>query len=525
LPKVRSSYLPGIRRVTEFALLCCLLVFPYQFASGEDAGQVDNAQSHWAKDPGERSARLRRLTWERFTEITQSAGISSNLVYDIDQDDQGFIWMGTRNGLDRFDGYSIQNFRHEPHTKNSLASSDIRTIAAASNGIIWVGSHAAGLDRFDSALRTATNFRNNPGDPHDIGDDQVNQVIIDKAGDIWAATRNGGLSHIDHRTLQVTRFHTAAGGKMKIPSDEVMTLFADAEGRIWAGTGKGLIFTEDYVSGFLTVSLEIGGIADPPIIQSLHQTSDGTLVMVTADRNLLQLRWDESTKTEAKKPNGIQHPLSDLQPELISLIDSQDRVWIQSFGNTDFSVYDPVIEESVGLPNDHQTSFEDQTGAIWISNNPGVYRLDPGILVFGDLVQEIKPWSSIDHVFAVLEADDGSIFVSHTKGVWQYEPETDNSAHFALEPTYESVSNDTNALYQDRDGLIWAGTYNTGINRIDPASGVIKSYRLCEPAVDSLLCKRCSNPGGWPRQRDVGGYRERLVAVAAGFQRLATFCS
>ena len=146
-------------------------------------------------------------------------------------------------------------------------------MSTASDGIVWVGSHAAGLDRFDSATGTAINFRNRPGDPRDIGDDHVIDVIVDNRGDTWAATRSAGLAHIDRQTLEVTRFHRTAGAPNRIPDDEIVSIFADSKGRIWAGTYSGLIFAEDVNSGFKLAELI------PFVIPLISETSDGTLIL------------------------------------------------------------------------------------------------------------------------------------------------------------------------------------------------------------------------------------------------------
>ena len=235
-----SQYFPDKARRTArvpflLALCFCLHVIDTE-AAAENGADYD-----WAKDPVERAARLRRLTQARLTEIGQSGGFSSRFVQEFAQDDQGFIWAATRNGLDRFDGYSVSNFRHDPAASNGLSSSEIMLIATGANGIVWTGSRAAGIDRFDSVTGKVINFRNLPGDPRDIGDDHIVDIIVGRAGDVWAATRASGLARINGQTLEVTRFHASAEGDHRIPGDAMNFVFEDASGRIWAGTDQGLV--------------------------------------------------------------------------------------------------------------------------------------------------------------------------------------------------------------------------------------------------------------------------------------------
>ena len=112
-------------------------------------------------------------------------------------------------------------------------------IATGANGIVWTGSRAAGIDRFDSVTGKVINFRNLPGDPRDIGDDHIVDIIVGRAGDVWAATRASGLARINGQTLEVTRFHASAEGDHRIPGDAMNFVFEDASGRIWAGTDQG----------------------------------------------------------------------------------------------------------------------------------------------------------------------------------------------------------------------------------------------------------------------------------------------
>jgi hypothetical protein len=120
-------------------------------AYADDPGAAEKPVADWTLNPAERSARLHRIKRELFTEVSQSIGFSSRLVYGFDQDEQGFIWIGTGNGLDRFDGYTVRSYKHDPGSTDGLSSNSIRTLAVGTNGIVWAGTHATGLDRFDAS--------------------------------------------------------------------------------------------------------------------------------------------------------------------------------------------------------------------------------------------------------------------------------------------------------------------------------------------------------------------------------------
>lgn len=199
------------------------------------------------------------------------------------------MWMGTRNGLDRYDGYEFRNYRHNPNAKDSLSSNDIRVVVATTNGIIWAGSHAAGLDRFDSKTGTALNFGNSPGGLRDIGSDHISAITKDSAGSIWVGTRGGGLTYIEVANVRMKRFHTAADGLERIPSDNIQSIFEDDVGRIWVGTDEGLIVARNRDSGFRRAAFDVPDSDRAQVVTAIQQNSEGAIFLGTSDGLLLEL--------------------------------------------------------------------------------------------------------------------------------------------------------------------------------------------------------------------------------------------
>jgi signal transduction histidine kinase/DNA-binding response OmpR family regulator/ligand-binding sensor domain-containing protein len=462
-------------------------------AYGNEAEPSRIAEAHWAEDPAQRSVRLRRLTWSRFIDVSENAGLSSNFVYDIDQDDQGFMWFGTRNGLDRYDGYSVKNFRHDPDSADSLSSNDIRTVAATTDGIVWVGSHAAGLDRFDSTSGTAINFRKNPGDPRDIGADQVTNVIEDLKGDIWVVTANAGLAHIDHETLNVTRFHTNADVANQIPDNKISSIFLAKGGRIWVATRSGLIFTDDFESGFEVVDFSLPGHDKSEFITVVTETPDGLLFFQTSNGNIYRIQLNGENNSNIYDITSKLPPFGAEDPSIFTgwFLDTYQRIWMPRFNIT--YVYDTVVEEYVTLPISVGTIFEDRFGMIWIyADTLRLRKLDPYTLDFGDIVDEIWSTSGIEigEVFAMLETPDQAIWISDANGVWRYDITTQNVTYYSVDSPLGPDPNDTNALFRDESGMVWAGTFFVGVNRIDPTTGKIRNYPLCLTENDATLCNR-----------------------------------
>lgn len=98
------------------------------------------------------------------------------------QDKTGFMWFATKNGLFRYDGTRMLTFRHDPADSNSLASNQLEDIAIDQQGILWLATLGAGLERFDPVSGIFTHFRNIPGNAQSIGNDWVTAVLADRQG-------------------------------------------------------------------------------------------------------------------------------------------------------------------------------------------------------------------------------------------------------------------------------------------------------------------------------------------------------
>src|SRR5215210_3455793 len=129
----------------------------------------------------------------RFRHLTADNGLPNNHVETILQDRRGFMWIGTWEGLARYDGYRLLTYKHDPSNPGSLSSSAIMALLADRNGMLWVGTREGGLNRFDPISQTFTRYQPDPANPKSIGDSGVNALAEDQAGVLWVGTNNGQL--------------------------------------------------------------------------------------------------------------------------------------------------------------------------------------------------------------------------------------------------------------------------------------------------------------------------------------------
>ena len=130
---------------------------------------------------------------ERFERLSRIDGLSHDNVYSIIQDRYGFMWFGTQDGLNKFDGYTFQKFYHEASNNNSLISSNFGKIFEDSKGYLWFGSYINGLDQYDPIKKKFKHFFYNEKDSTSVSSNRIRCIAESSDGYIWLATSGGGL--------------------------------------------------------------------------------------------------------------------------------------------------------------------------------------------------------------------------------------------------------------------------------------------------------------------------------------------
>src|SRR6202167_6454679 len=173
----------------------------------------------------------------RFARISSSQGLSQVRVSDMVQDDQGFIWFGTWNGLNRYDGYNFKVFKHDPERQESLGGVFIYSLFKDRAGTIWVGTDQS-LDRFDPLTEKFSHYHFDVPDSSGLPT-TVDQISQDSSGMLWLSTRRG-LFRLDPVTGQTKHFYHDPGDPSSLGDNAITSTGEDREGRFWVGTSQTL---------------------------------------------------------------------------------------------------------------------------------------------------------------------------------------------------------------------------------------------------------------------------------------------
>ena len=175
----------------------------------------------------------------RFTNIKKQNGLPNNSINAIAKDDLGFMWLGTEDGLCRYDGVDkMKVYFKEPQEANKLQSSNISSLYNDSQGNLWIGTRLGGLTRLHRSTNTWTTFRHQPNKPNSISNDEVLAITEDTIGRIWIGTENG-LNVFDPETENFTSFLIDLEDPTALQAKAILDVLVDQDGYVWISTWAG----------------------------------------------------------------------------------------------------------------------------------------------------------------------------------------------------------------------------------------------------------------------------------------------
>ena len=417
-------------------------------------------------------------------------GLPQNSVQAITQTRDGYLWLGTQEGLARFDGASFRAFNSD--NTEAIGNNSVRALWEDRAGTLWIGTDGGLTSLRGDVMRRYTTAEG-------LSSNGVRAIQEDAAGDIWVGTDNG-LTRISGDVL--TRYTTANG----LTDNTVFALCLDRAGTLWIGTGDGQL--NRFRDNKLTHT-EVPGIARGNAVWSLLEDRAGALWVGTQNGGIIRLKDDGFTSF------GTGDGLSNMSVRVI-YEDAAGTIWIGTEGGglcrfegdrfTSFAMKEGLPNNTVlslcedregslwvgthggglfrlkegkfttfaareGLANDMaRTILEDSRGALWIgTDGGGLDRIQDGVITN----YSTKNGLSHDAVRALCETRDGSLWVGmQGGGINRFR---DNKiTRYTMK---DGLANDlVRAIHEDRAGNLWIGTYGGGVSRF--RDGKFKNYTV-----------------------------------------------
>lgn len=423
-----------------------------------------------------------------FNHLTTEQGLSSNSTLCICQDRKGFIWVGSEDGLNMFDGYSFTVFRHYSSQSNSISGNSVFDISEDSKGKLWIAT-SNGIDVFERETRS---FMHIPFVDPDIGDrfESYTRVITeDKNGNILIANTNGVFVY-DSARQGFVRFLKNIPDYGPYQQEGIRSMLIDRKNRIWIGSVGYGIFGYDLNNQEIIASpSEKSTIRFNERIYALAEDPKGNIWAGT-DKGIFIIQSDLSGVKPLKIIEVDDNPSARIISDIV--FESERKVWLGTEGG--LFCYDMVQDEvefytnnefnSSSLNNNSiRTIFKDRQGLIWVGTAQGGINYAQSNLKkkFTHIKREAGIPNSIgsNYVSAVYEDRDGYLWIgTDGGGLDRLDREINSIRHYFHETGNKNSINGNVVLTitEDNMGNIWIGGYLSGINIINKRTGQITGY-------------------------------------------------
>lgn len=419
----------------------------------------------------------------RFRHISNEQGLSNSTINCIFQDSRGFIWFGTRDGLNRYDGVKFNIYRVDAKSPGSISDNFIRCMYEDVRHKLWVGT-SFGLNCFDPVTNTFTVYTHNQKDSNSISNNVITSICKADDNSMWVGTLGGGIELFNVVTNQIHHFrHNNNPGS--ISSYTVNYIYRDSNNKTWIGTTAGLNQPDAAMQSF-----KLYGSRSTNIVAITADTHNNLWLGTAADGVLLfnQIGGTFTALKHSEKDAG------GLSGNLILCLftDSKGNVWVGTVNeglneydatHNAFFKYEPRPENAGSLSNTSVSAvYEDSQGDLWIGTHRGginqytsdidkfkLYR--QGVSNDGLSYSDVKAFyqSSNDKIWVGTDGGGLNLFDRNTKTFKQYKYQEGNA---------NSLSSDAvQTIAADAAGNIWVGTWGGGINLLNAKTGNFTRFK------------------------------------------------
>jgi len=372
------------------------------------------------------------LQFQRFT-IEQ--GLAQNSVLCILQDQKGFMWFGTEQGMNRFDGYTFAVHKFQYNNPNSLSNSFVFSFHEDSSGIFWIGTNGGGLNRFDPENKQFSHYLVDP-ESIDSLSNILNVVFEDHSQGLWIGTGGGGLKKFDRKSKTFTDFPVNSHDPNLLTHNTINAIWEDHGGTLWIGTDGGL--------------------------KKLNRMTNQIDPMGLDDKKVLALYEDNARQFWVGTDNGF-----------YKFVPS-NKHWVH------FQV--PASEKNFYSANQIRTFYEDRLGIFWIGTEYGLYIFDRQGKTYHTFYADLSDPRGLtgNRIGAIYEDRSGALWIGVEAGGLHKLNRTEQSFNYYYRDPKNPdslIMRDVFAIYEDQEGVLWVGTYGEGLIAFIRKTGEFINYR------------------------------------------------
>ncbi len=472
----------------------------------------------------------RKLLFDR---LTINDGLSQSSVKYIVQDKKGFMWFGTEDGLNKYDGYEFTIYKNNPADSTSISDNNITSLQIDNSGTLWIATFNGGLNIFDPVKEEFKHIKYDSGNTK-----KDNEIILamlpDHKGYIWIGTYGRGLIRFNPKENKYVRFISNPDDSTSISSNNIFSLYEDKDSTLWIGTMGGGVnkYNRDNnsFSRLMYGYKNDNGFREKNILAMLKV--DNTLWIGTMESGLDRLNLKTNTADKF-----LTTPTNSKVSSLLK--DEKGNLWVGTYkglrlhdkkNTTDFSFVTDTADKNNINAETIRCIYKDGSGIIWIgTHEDGIYKYVPSKIKFDNLNDAIPEFAgkvifsisessknkdeiwlgtfgsglakhnfktgntkvyiynknnqgsiSSNFVQDITEDEVGNIWIAMLGGsLDKYERRTDRFIHYSVNPNNEnSISSDKLlVLYADKKGSLWIGTLRDGLERLDLKTNTFTHFK------------------------------------------------
>ncbi len=436
-----------------------------------------------------------------FDHITIQQGLSQSSVYSICQDSKGFLWFGTAEGLNRYDGTKFVVYKVSLIDSTAISGSWITAIYEDSRQNLWIGTYGDGLNRFVWDNEQFIHYQSDKTNPNSLSNNKINAICEDSNGYLWIGT-NDGLNQLNLNTIMdsqsseqfFTHYHHEDGNMNSLSNNEILSLCYMPNQELWIGTyGGGLnymVIGPDSSITFKSIQNEDKNINSPCnnsiwSISADHLNQNLIWIVNSDDLESIDLNTGKFTHYNSHpQGSGILN-----NPRVLS-INSRLDIWVGTTNSglirfdrktNSFYNYKYNANDITSLSKNNILSlFEDREGILWIgAKGGGINKITRKKFIHyknfvgsGNLITSNSIWS-------IFQDKNGLIWLGSEDGLNCLNPKTDQFTIFQKDGnnTRSISDNSIYSIYEDREGMFWIGTSSGGLNKMDRKNGTFQCYK------------------------------------------------
>lgn len=464
----------------------------------------------------------------KFRHLTLNDGLSQSTINDVYQDDKGFIWLATLDGLNRYDGKEFKSFKSEIDNPNSMSSGFINALDADTSGYLWASTNH-GVSRINFRTHKVKRYLYNSSDPNSLSNNTTSHLMVDShetlwvttvnglnryvpeedhfknyesntnlsfifedsSGTLWVGTGDNGLMQFSREKQELVPYHNFAGTPSTLTDDSINEIIEDDRGALWIGTTDGLkrISADRKNIKTYTSDAEYRGAISDNDVRGLFQDSEGRLWVGTENGLNLYDYAKDRFYTYKHNPSDPQSLIGNRISSIYE--DDQNILWVGNWtGGVNLFNFDTkgFRHYQNGQDFHNETSdgnvwsfWEDDKQYIWFVTNGGLNRFDPATREFHtDIVRDdnldLSGYVTID-----LKGDNnGNLWLASTQGLQRYDIDKREFQTYKNEPDNpSSLSHDVLlSLFVENNGqTVWVGTAGRGLDKFSRKTGDFQHYR------------------------------------------------